>query len=111
MEPAGWNFITDAMGRVSIARRDCPLGHIPGIDIAGKTGSAPDRLSGYARQAPKPVRPLPKTDGLWDSPLGAIRTSSCVYCFEGGEHGRFAARFATQIIKAYVEKRDRNPRK
>jgi hypothetical protein len=31
--------------------------------------------------------------------------------FQGGEHGRLAARLATQVIKAYVEKRDHNPQK
>ena len=31
--------------------------------------------------------------------------------FQGGEHGKLAARLATQVIKAYVEKRDRNPQK
>jgi hypothetical protein len=31
--------------------------------------------------------------------------------FQGGEHGRLAARLATQVIKAYVEKQHRNPPK
>jgi hypothetical protein len=31
--------------------------------------------------------------------------------FQGGEHGKLAARLATQVIKAYVEKRDRSPQK
>jgi hypothetical protein len=31
--------------------------------------------------------------------------------FEGGEHGRLAARLATQVIKAYVEKQRRAPTK
>ena len=29
--------------------------------------------------------------------------------FEGGEHGRLAARLATQVIKAYVDKKKRQP--
>src|SRR3984893_16013347 len=39
-EPAGWNMITDAMGRVLLPEGTAPSAHIPGIDIAGKTGSA-----------------------------------------------------------------------
>jgi hypothetical protein len=31
--------------------------------------------------------------------------------FEGGEHGRLAARLATQVIKAYVDKQRRQPTK
>ncbi|PYX39297.1 MAG: penicillin-binding protein 2, partial [Acidobacteria bacterium] len=31
--------------------------------------------------------------------------------FEGGEHGRLAARLATQVIKAYVDKQRRLPSK
>jgi hypothetical protein len=31
--------------------------------------------------------------------------------FEGGEHGRLAARLATQVIKAYVDKKARVPNK
>jgi len=31
--------------------------------------------------------------------------------FQGGEHGRLAARLATQVIKAYVDKQNRNPQK
>src|SRR5260370_38224129 len=36
----GWNLITDAMGRVVLPEGTAPSAHIPGIDIAGKTGSA-----------------------------------------------------------------------
>jgi hypothetical protein len=31
--------------------------------------------------------------------------------FESGEHGRLAARLATQVIKAYVDKQRRQPTK
>ena len=34
-----------------------------------------------------------------------------VIMFEGGEHGRLAARLATQVIKAYVDKQRRTPTK
>jgi hypothetical protein len=31
--------------------------------------------------------------------------------FEGGEHGKLAARLATQVLKAYVDKQHRTPQK
>ena len=41
------------------------------------------------------------------------RNPDVVVCvlFEGGEHGRLAARLATQVIKAYVDKQRRLPPK
>ena len=40
IDPNGWTFITDAMSRVLLPEGTAPSAHIPGIDIAGKTGSA-----------------------------------------------------------------------
>ncbi len=40
IDPNGWNAITDAMGKVLLPGGTAPSAHIPGIDIAGKTGSA-----------------------------------------------------------------------
>jgi penicillin-binding protein 2 len=39
------------------------------------------------------------------------RSPDIVVCvlFEGGEHGKLAARLATQVIKAYVDKQRRQP--
>jgi penicillin-binding protein 2 len=41
------------------------------------------------------------------------RNPDIIVCvlFEGGEHGRLAARLATQVIKAYVDKQRRQPTK
>src|SRR5262249_47605569 len=41
------------------------------------------------------------------------RNPDVVVCvlFQGGEHGKLAARLATQVIKAYVDKRRRAPQK
>ncbi len=50
-----------------------------------------------------------RTAGSWGSRPGAIRTSSSAFCFQGGEHGKLAARMATQVIKAYVDKQRRAP--
>src|SRR5205807_4608317 len=40
IDPNGWNTITDAMGRVLLPEGTAQSAHVPGIDIAGKTGSA-----------------------------------------------------------------------
>ena len=50
------------------------------------------------------------------APLAAevvSRNPDVIVCvlFEGGEHGRLAARLATQVIKAYVDKQRRQPTK
>ena len=41
------------------------------------------------------------------------RNPEIIVCvlFEGGEHGKLAARLATQVIKAYVDKQNRQPTK
>jgi penicillin-binding protein 2 len=41
------------------------------------------------------------------------RNPDIVVCvlFQAGEHGRLAARLATQVIKAYVDKQQRTPQK
>src|SRR6202165_5662884 len=40
INPDGFNLITDAMARVLLPEGTAPSAHIPGVDIAGKTGSA-----------------------------------------------------------------------
>src|SRR5260370_30698414 len=40
IDPNGWNFITDPMSLVLLPEGTAPSAHIPGIDIACKTGSA-----------------------------------------------------------------------
>src|ERR1700678_2694054 len=40
IDPNGWKFITDALGRVLLPAGTAHSAHIPGIDIVGKTGSA-----------------------------------------------------------------------
>jgi len=110
VDPAGWNFITDAMSRVLLPEGTAPSAHIPGIDIAGKTGSA--QIVSLATRAK-----FKNSDALaqngWFVGFTPRRNPDIVVCvlFQGGEHGRLAARLATQVIKAYVEKRDRIPQK
>jgi penicillin-binding protein 2 len=81
---------------------------VPGIDIAGKTGSA--QIVSLATRAK-----FKNTDDLaqngWFVGFTPRRNPDVIVCvlFQGGEHGRLAARVATQVIKAYVDKQHRTP--
>ena len=65
------------------------------------------------QRAPKSRTPTiwHRTAGSWASRRAAIRTLWFACLFQGGEHGRLAARLATQVIKAYVDKQQRTPQK
>ncbi len=106
----GWNLITDAMGRVLLPEGTAPSAHIPGIDIAGKTGSA--QIVSLATRA-KHANNEDFAQNGWFVGFTPRRNPDVVVCvlFEGGEHGRLAARLATQVIKAYVDKQRREPAK
>ena len=109
IDPNGWNFITDAMGRVLLPEGTAPSAHIPGIDIAGKTGSA--QIVSLETRA-KHADSEEFAQNGWFVGFKPRRNPDVVVCvlFEGGEHGRLAARLATQVIKAYVDKQRRLPR-
>jgi penicillin-binding protein 2 len=110
IDPNGWNLITDAMSRVLLPEGTAPSAHVAGIDIAGKTGSA--QIVSLATRAR-----FKNSDDLaqngWFVGFTPRRNPDIVVCvlFQGGEHGRLAARLATQVIKAYVEKQHRTPQK
>src|SRR5438552_3709026 len=110
LDPNGWNFITDAMSRVLLPEGTAPSAHVPGIDIAGKTGSA-QIVSLTTRAKFKNSDALAKNG--WFVGFTPRRNPDIVVCvlFQGGEHGRLAARLATQVIKAYVDKQKRTPQK
>ncbi len=110
LDPNGWNFITDAMSRVLLPEGTAPSAHVPGIDIAGKTGSA-QIVSLTTRAKFKNSDALAQNG--WFVGFTPRRNPDIVVCvlFQGGEHGRLAARLATQVIKAYVEKQKRTPQK
>src|SRR6267154_1625775 len=109
-EPAGWNTITDAMGRVLLPEGTAPSAHIEGIDIAGKTGSA--QIVSLALRAKHQNNEDFAQNG-WFVGFTPRRNPDIIVValFEGGEHGRLAARLATQVIKAYVDKQKRVPTK
>src|SRR5579862_4390779 len=110
IDPGGWNTITDAMARVLLPEGTAPSAHIPGIDIAGKTGSA--QIVSLALRAKHENNEDFAQNG-WFVGFTPRRNPDIVVCvlFQGGEHGKLAARLATQVIKAYVDKQRRQPTK
>src|SRR5207245_9506615 len=110
VDVTGWNTITDAMSRVLLPEGTAPSAHVPGIDIAGKTGSA--QVVSLATRAKHQNNEALNQNG-WFVGFTPRRNPDIVVCvlFEGGEHGKLAARLATQVIKAYVEKQRRTPQK
>jgi penicillin-binding protein 2 len=110
LDQAGWNIITDAMGRVLLPGGTAPSAHVPGIDIAGKTGSA--QIVSLAMRA-KHQNNQDFAQNGWFVGFTPRRDPDIIVCvlFEGGEHGRLAARLATQVIKAFVDKQRRQPQK
>ena len=110
IDPTGWNAITDAMSRVLLPEGTAPSAHIPGIDIAGKTGSA--QIVSLALRA-KHQNNADFAQNGWFVGFTPRRNPDIIVCvlFEGGEHGKLAARLATQVIKAYVDKQQRQPTK
>src|SRR5271169_1976471 len=110
IDPTGWTTITDAMGRVLLPEGTAPSAHVPGIDIAGKTGSA--QIVSLALRA-KHKNDEEFAQNGWFVGFTPRRNPDIIVCvlFEGGEHGKLAARLATQVIKAYVDKQRRLPTK
>src|SRR5436190_15193428 len=106
----GWETITDAMANVLLPEGTAPSAHILGIDIAGKTGSA--QVVSLATRAKHQNNEDLAQNG-WFVGFTPRRNPDIVVCalFQGGEHGRLAARLATQVIKSYVDKQRRQPTK
>jgi penicillin-binding protein 2 len=110
IDPGGWNTITDAMSRVLLPEGTAPSAHVAGVDIAGKTGSA--QIVSLALRA-KHQNNTDFAQNGWFVGFTPRRNPDIIVCvlFEGGEHGKLAARLATQVIKAYVDKQQRQPTK
>jgi penicillin-binding protein 2 len=108
VDPNGWNVITDAMSRVLLPEGTAPSAHIEGVDIAGKTGSA--QVVSLALRA-KHKNDEDYAQNGWFVGFTPRRSPDIIVCtlFEGGEHGKLAARIATQVIKAFVDKQRRQP--
>jgi penicillin-binding protein 2 len=108
IDPKGWEAITDAMSRVLLPEGTAPSAHIANVEIAGKTGSAQTVSLGLrAKHANK----AEYAQNGWFVGFTPKRNPDIVVCvlFQGGEHGKLAARLATQVIKAYVDKKNHKP--
>jgi penicillin-binding protein 2 len=114
LDPQNWITITNAMaGVVNPPSQDMPQGgtapsaHIQGVDFAGKTGSA--QVVSNAFRKTKGGAGKQFNDNSWFVGVTPRRNPEIVVAvlFEGGEHGKLAARLTAQIVKAYVEKQRR----
>ena len=107
LNPQAWVTITDAMARVVNPEGSAPSAHLPGIDFAGKTGSA-QVVSLAKRKAIGENSDKFKQNG-WFVGITPRRNPDIVVAmfFEGGEHGRLAARLVAPIVKAFVDKQRR----
>jgi penicillin-binding protein 2 len=108
IDPEGWDTITDAMSEVVMPEGTAPVSRIPGLDIAGKTGSA--QTISNALKAKMSNKAAFKDNG-WFVGFTPRRNPDIIVCvlFEGGEHGALAARLATKVIKAYEDKKNHKP--
>jgi len=114
IDPQNWEIITDAMADVvNPASPTMPQGgtaalsHLQGIDFAGKTGSA--QTISNALKAKLGAQGKNFKDNGWFAGVEPRRNPEIVVCvlLEEGEHGYLAARTAAQVIKAYVEKKQK----
>jgi penicillin-binding protein 2 len=111
LDPKNWEIITDAMANVPTPLGTAGSAHLQGIDFAGKTGSAQTVSNSYKTRFANGESKY--KDNAWFVGVTPRRNPELVVAvlFEGGEHGQFAARIAAQVIKAYVEKKRREPAK
>jgi penicillin-binding protein 2 len=114
IDPQNWITITNAMaGVVNPPSPDMPSGgtapsaHIQGVDFAGKTGSAQVVSNAFRKTKGGAAKQF--NDNSWFVGVTPRRNPEIVVAvlFEGGEHGKLAARLTAQIVKAYVEKQRR----
>jgi penicillin-binding protein 2 len=111
IDPGNWEIITDAMANVVNPIGTAPSAHLKDIDFAGKTGSA-QTISNMAKARMANGKAKFKDNG-WFAGVEPRRNPEIVVCalLEEGEHGYLAARVVSQVIKAFVEKRHREPTK
>jgi penicillin-binding protein 2 len=111
IDPKNWELITNAMADVVSPIGTANSAHLQGIDFAGKTGSA-QTISNALKAKISNGKTKFKDNG-WFAGVEPRRNPEIVVCalLEEGEHGYLAARVASQVIKAYVEKQRRQPTK
>jgi penicillin-binding protein 2 len=112
IDPKNWEIITDAMANVVSPLGTANSAHLQGIDFAGKTGSA-QTISNTLKAKMGAVGKSKFKDNGWFVGVTPRRNPEIVVAalLEEGEHGYLAARVASQVIKAYVEKQRRQPTK
>ena len=105
IDEKNWVTITDALALVVSPGGTAASAHLPGIDFAGKTGSA-QTVSNELKKKMSASEKSKFKDNGWFVGVTPRRNPELVVAvlLEEGEHGFFAARAASQVIKAYVEK-------
>jgi penicillin-binding protein 2 len=103
IDTENWELITDAMAQVTDPVGTAPSAHVAGVDMAGKTGSA-QTVSLETRA--KFANNEEFAQNGWFVGFAPRRNPDVVVCvlFQGGEHGKLAARLAAQVVKAFVDK-------
>lgn len=112
IDPTNWEIVTDAMADVVSPVGTAAASQVKGIDMAGKTGSA-QVISNTAKAKLGARGKADFKDNGWFVGVEPRRNPEIVVCtlFEEGEHGDRAARVASQVIKAFVDKQRRTPTK
>jgi penicillin-binding protein 2 len=112
IDPKNWEIITDAMAAVVNPGGTAALSHLQNIDFAGKTGSA-QTISNALKAKLGAAGKANFKDNGWFVGVEPRRNPEIVVCalLEEGEHGYLAARTAAKVIKAFVDKQQRNPQK
>ncbi len=105
LDQENWMTITDALAAVVSPMGTAPSARLPGIDFAGKTGSA-QTISNQLKAKMGSSEKSKFKDNGWFVGVTPRRNPEIVVTvlLEEGEHGYYAARAAAQVIKAYVEK-------
>jgi penicillin-binding protein 2 len=105
LDEKNWVTITDALALVVSPGGTAASAHLNGIDFAGKTGSA-QTVSNTAKSKMSASMKAKFKDNGWFVGVTPRRNPELIVAvlLEEGEHGFFAARAASQVIKAYVEK-------
>jgi penicillin-binding protein 2 len=105
IDQKNWITITDAMAQVVSPVGTAGRAAVPGVDIAGKTGSSQTVSNDLKKKMSVSEKSLYKDNGWFVGVSPRRNPEIIVAClFEGGEHGALAAAVATKVIKAYAEK-------
>jgi penicillin-binding protein 2 len=111
LDTKSWEIITNAMAQVLEPVGTAPSAHVQGVDFAGKTGSA-QTISNAGKARLGKEKGKFKDNGWFVGVTPRRNPDIVVAClFQGGEHGKLAARLAAQVIRAFVDKQRRIPTK